>query len=218
MHRKEKAILLRRAGKSYREISDQLGISKGTLSGWFNGKKWSVAIQKQLTAATNIKWRSKIQAMSRARSLKFAALREKARMDARIQFNKLSKNQLFTSGVALYWGEGDKSPNNGSVRLGNADPALVQMFAKFLTKCCNVPHQKMRAWVLLYPDLSPEACQQYWSSALNIPPSQFHKTQKIQGRSKKRVLTNGMCYIQVSDRLLKERIIEWIQCLQLSSL
>ena len=38
--------------------------------------------------------------------------------------NKLNKNEILLKGLGLglYWGEGDKSPNNTSVRLSNTDP------------------------------------------------------------------------------------------------
>ena len=41
-------------------------------------------------------------------------------------------------GLGLYWGEGDKSPNNTSVRLANTDPLLIKKFKEFLTKICGV--------------------------------------------------------------------------------
>jgi hypothetical protein len=209
---KEQAIALRREKKSYREITAALGISKGTLSGWFNRYQWSEEIRRDLEAATRPESRARITAMSRARSEKFAALRTAARVDARTTFPSLIRDPLFAAGIALYWGEGSKNCAAGIVRLANVDPRLIKVFINFLIHCCAVPHERLRAWVLLYPDLDTAACHAYWSAQTGLPSQQFRKAQVIIGRAKNRRLRYGVCSIETSSRLLCERIDEWTQC------
>jgi len=46
---KEKAILLRKQGKSYKQIREELGIATSTLAGWFKNEPWSQEIKKRLS-------------------------------------------------------------------------------------------------------------------------------------------------------------------------
>lgn len=215
MDRKEQrtlAVTMRRLGKSYREIHAALGIPKGTLSAWFNREQWSAAIRRDLEAATRPESRARITAMSRARSEKFAALRAEARADARRRFPTLIRDPLFAIGIALYWGEGAKNCAAGVVRLPNVDPRLLKVFVRFLLSCCGVPHERLRAWILLYPDLDPVACHTYWSRQIGLPLQQFRKAQVIVGRAKRRRLAYGVCSVETCSRLLCEQIDEWTQC------
>lgn len=209
---KEQAVAMRREKKSYREITGALGISKGTLSGWFNGHPWSEEIRRDLEAATRPESRARITAMSRARSEKFAALRAEARREARARFSHLIRDPLFAIGIALYWGEGAKNCEAGVVRLANVDPRLLKVFVQFLLYCCEVPHARLRAWILLYPDLDAAVCHAYWAQQVGLPLQQFRKAQVIVGRAKTRRLKYGVCSIETSSRLLCERIDEWTQC------
>ena len=45
---KDRAIALRKTGKSYNEIQETLGIAKSTLTSWFKNQKWSQAVKNQL--------------------------------------------------------------------------------------------------------------------------------------------------------------------------
>ncbi|MFH1098589.1 MAG: hypothetical protein V1723_01535 [Candidatus Uhrbacteria bacterium] len=203
---------MRRMKKSYREIVEILGVPKGTLSSWFNRQEWSAQIQRELDAATRPIHRARFAAMARTRSAKFAALREAARVDARRTFVRHMRNSLFSTGLALYWGEGEKRLELGRLRIANVDPALLWTFTRFLTECCGTPHARLRAWVLLYPDLNEETCLRYWSRATAIPRSQFRKSQVIIGRSARRRVTHGVCTVFVCERLLCERLDEWLRC------
>lgn len=214
MTKKERAVSMRRAKKSYREISAALGIPKGTLSGWFNGEAWSAAIARELDAATRPMHRARIAAMARARSVKFAALRAEARREARVRFPKLFRSPLFVAGLALFWGEGERNVERGRVRVPNVDPDLLVAFTRFLVECAGVPRERIRPWILLYPDLDAVRCLRYWSKVLDVPSQQFQRAQVIAGRSTRRRLPYGVCTVYVSDRLLRERIDEWMHCLR----
>lgn len=210
---KEQAVAMRRAKKSYREISSALGIPKGTLSGWFNHESWSAAIARELDAATRPIHRARIVAMARARSEKFAALRAEARREAREQFPTFLSSPLFVAGLALFWGEGERNVASGRVRLPNVDPRLLSVFTRFLIECACIPCERIRPWILLYPDLDPRVCLRYWSRVLGISSNQFQRAQVIVGRSPRRRLPYGVCTVYVGDRLLRERIDEWTRCL-----
>lgn len=208
---KHLATQLRKKGKSYAKISKELGIAKSTLSDWFSRIEWSEYIKDELTRKANYIARKRLRLINKERRAMWQRWREKAREEARREFPYLKKDQLFLAGLMLYWGEGDSKIENSSVRLSNTNPYLIGLFSLFLRNVCKVPTRKIRAEIILYPDLSEEECKQFWAAALNIPKSQFTKTQFIKGRHPSKRLLYGICMVVVSSRQLKEKIFVWIE-------
>ncbi|MDP3772160.1 MAG: hypothetical protein Q8Q94_02160 [bacterium] len=147
--------------------------------------------------------------MNQARTLKWEEWRQETRREAERDFSLLSQNQLFIAGVVIYWGEGDKNPKN-PVRVSNTDPHMLNIFVKFLKTTCKLPEDRIRAHLILYPDLDDSLCKKYWSSLIGINQNLFYKTQVIQGRHETRRLGHGICSVEVSSRQLKEKILVWI--------
>jgi len=114
----------------------------------------------------------------------------------------------------LYWAEGDSKIENCSVRLTNTDPQMIRIFTHFLRKICGVPNERMRVYIILYPDLNEKTCRNYWSTISGIPYNQFIKTQFIKGRHPTKRLAYGICMINVGSRQLKEKIYVWLKLFQ----
>ncbi len=148
--------------------------------------------------------------MARARAVMWAKWRAEARKEATGEFKKLASDPLFIAGVMLYWGEGDKNPVN-PVRISNTDSRLVRIFVEFLQKSCGLPKEKVKANLILYPDLNEQMSKKYWSSTTTIPEESFTKTQFIKGRHKTKRLSYGICVVSVSSRQLKEKVLTWIE-------
>jgi len=203
----------RRMGKSYRKISQELGIPKSTLSNWFSGIKWSQRIKNDLTRKANYVAKKRLRLVNKARQKMWEQWRENFRKEAKREFPKLLNNPLFVLGTALYWGEGDHKLENGNVRLINTDPKIIRLFSKFLLDIARVQPEKLIASLILYPDLSEKTCKNFWSRVSNVPISQFQKTQFIQGRHPTKKTAYGMCTLQVYSRGLKEKILTWIDLL-----
>lgn len=108
------------------------------------------------------------------------------------------------------WGEGDKR-TRGQVRLANTDPELIRLFVFFLKNACQVPSERIKASVLIYPDLDPEMCRTYWLTRSSIKTQNFHKCVVILGRHKTRKLSYGVCSIFVTSTYFKEKILEWLR-------
>lgn len=206
---KESALALRKRGYSYNFINKKLNVPISTLSDWFSSIRWSQVIKRDLTQRAFEKVYPQLRAMSKARSLMWEKWRERARKEAAIDFKKLSLDPLFISGVMIYWGEGDKIPKN-PVRVSNVDPRLLHMFVKFLREKCGLPEGKIKAHLILYPDLTEGECKKYWSTRINVRPQLFNKTQFIKGRHKTRRLNRGICCVEITSRQLKEKILVWI--------
>lgn len=123
----------------------------------------------------------------------------------------LANNQLFVAGIMLYFGEGDKMPKNGLVRLGNVSPELLKIFISFLRKICKIDERKIKCYILLYKDLNNNDCINYWKNLLVVDRENFRKSQFIKGRHPKRKTQYGICYIEVCSQGLKEKIMTWIK-------
>ncbi|MBU2530803.1 MAG: hypothetical protein KKD35_07165 [Elusimicrobia bacterium] len=212
---KHLALKLRRKGKSYNKISEELEIPKSTLSGWLSGIKWSKDIKKELTRKANYIARKNLQRYNKKCKEKWERWRKAARQEARKDFPKLTKNPLFIAGLMIYWGEGDSKIKN-PFRLSNTDPRMIALYTKFLTESLNIPKENLRSTIILYPDLSEEKCINFWATTMGIPKSQFYKTQFIKGRHPIKRLSNGICMITCGNRQIKEKVLVWIDLLSKS--
>ena len=211
--KKDLAIELRRLKKSYNEISVELSVSKGTLSGWFKDEEWSECIRIELNRKIQEGSKERIAALAKINKKRWEAWREEFRVEARYEYPTLKHNLLFSSGLCLYWGEGDSVVSNGMVRLANRDPRMLIVFRRFLQEICSVSIEKIKLWLLLYPDNDEEECKRYWSRTVGIPITQFQKTQRIDGKHPNNRLKYGMCTIYLSSRGLKEKMKVWIDLL-----
>lgn len=207
---KDKAFELRKSGKSYREIRDEMRIPLATLSDWFRGETWSQDTRKRLTAAAQIHHTARIVELDKVRGEHLRKIYEEARAEAREDLKSYRYNPLFIAGLMLYWGEGDKATKS-SVRLSNSDPLLVKLYVDFLEKVCRIPSEKIKAQMLIYPDIDRESNLRFWSFATGIPLSRFTKSVLIEGRHKTKKLGQGVCTIVVSNSYFKAKMLEWLK-------
>jgi len=203
---------MRRSGRSYKEIQRKLKVPLATLSDWFSDRSWSKRIRERLTNEAQKVSTVRLIELDRIRGEHLVRVYEEARSEARSEFKTLQYHPLFIAGLMLYWGEGDKRTHD-HVRLTNTDPEMIKLFVFFLLKICNVPKTKIRAGVLIYPDLHDTACQMYWSGVSGLPLSHFHKCTEIVGRHKTNRLSYGVCNIIVSSTYLKAKMLEWLRLL-----
>ena len=126
---KEKAIQLRKLGKSYREIRSLLPVSKASLSLWLRDYPLSAGKMRELRDFNVKRIEHYQETRRRQRDIKLAEIykTEKARI------LPLSQNGSFLSaGLFLYWGEGSKSTLSNYVAFSNTDPAMIIFFIKWL--------------------------------------------------------------------------------------
>jgi|SRR3989344_4591006 len=86
----------------------------------------------------------------------------------------ISEGKLFGLGLGLYWGEGNKR-NLSSIRLGNTDPRLINIFISFLEKFYNIKRQKLRFGLQIFSDMSIQNALIFWQKELEVPRAQFQK-------------------------------------------
>lgn len=208
---KGKATELRREGKSYKEISRTLGIPTATLCGWFKNLDWSIEIRNYLGAKVSFSYPERLEQMVTATRKKFALLHENYRWEAVKDFATLKKSHLFTAGIMLYWGMGDKKIENCDIRLSNSDPLMIRAFYVFLVNAMQIPKEKVTFNLLLYPDLIDSVQKKFWSRVTGIPLSQFRKSVFITSRHPTKRLSNGVGMIRVGSRKYKEKLMKWIE-------
>ena len=208
---KEKAEKLRKLGKSYREIKAELGIPRTTLSDWFKNHSWSKSVAENLNKGYQSQNKARIVRLNRVRGVNLVKLYEQARKEAEEEFVTLKYDPLFISGVVIYWGEGDKASKNG-FRVANSDPLMIRVFVMFLETICG-DKQRIRASLLLYPDINDSICRSYWEEQTGLSKESFTKSTYIKGKHGSRRLKYGVCTVSFSSRYLKEKMLVWIRLL-----
>lgn len=207
------AFKLRKQGKSYNYITKATKVAKSTLSDWLRGFDWSGDIKDSLSKKVQKVHQRRLVELNNARKKKLLKWYKEAEKEAVNEFSKFKKDPLFLVGISLYWGEGDRVFKNGQVRLSNVNSKILFIFYKFLHVVCSVPKERIKAHVIIYPDLDSDKCLRFWSENVTIPLQNFSKPVLIQGRHKNNKLTNGVCSIEVSNKFLKRKILTWLDLL-----
>lgn len=209
---KENAIEMRKIGMSYKEIKSALNVPTSTLSDWFSKKEWSDEIRQRLTASAQRKHTTRLVDLNKMRGQNLVQAYEAAREEARQEFESLKYDPLFISGIMLYWGEGVKDPKQG-VKFTSSNPEMLRLYIEFLRGSCGIPIEKIRAYVLTYPEIEEKTSRAYWSKKIGLPWESFTKSSIIAGRQAKRRLGWGVCTVSVSSTYFKQKILEWIKLL-----
>jgi len=208
------ASSMRQKGDSYNKISARIGVSKSTLNYWFKNKLWSKKVKSKLTQDANKQARKRMILLGIKSREKRRLLYQQKRMEARRLYKIFHKDLLFMSGLMIYWGEGDSKLINGQIRVANSNVLMLKLFHYFILRYLPAVKDKIRVYLVLYPDLKDSACREYWSGQLGIPIDKFFKSQYIKGRSSGKKLPFGVGTIIVSSRAYKEIVIEWLKLRQ----
>lgn len=202
---KQKALVLRKEGKSYSEIKTILGISKSTLSGWLADYPLSPERIKELRDFSPRRIESFRNTMRRKRELRLSETYEQVKRD----LGPISDREILISGMLLYWGEGGKRVTS-TVVLTNTDPSMICFYLRWLY-LLGVSKSAIRAKLHLYADMDIEETTQYWSKKLNLPVSSFTKPyckkSNLIDLSYKNGFGHGTCMIRCYNQKLSSYIM-----------
>ncbi len=175
---KQRAVILRKAGKTYGEIRKIIGkeIPKSTLSLWLSKTHLSFVQRSKLNKSAE-------ENMKRGRRIAFATKqlqREKYFEVIRKRIMHLrgvirNKNVAKIALAMLYLGEGSKT-QRGFLIFGNSSPTIIGLFMRLLRYCYNVNESRLRCTVQCRADQNIQQLERHWSHITQIPHKQFYKS------------------------------------------
>lgn len=206
---KQKAIKLRKLGYSLRDVEARLGTPRSTLSGWFKSikltkskknalyKKWQLGLKKARIKAAKVNRQAKQDRINKIESL----------VTKLINNTQLAKKELEIFLAGLYLGDGFKIAE--TTALGSSNPKILKGFVCLLRHLYNIDQKKLRGAIYARADQKPDYLIKYWSRLLNIPKTQFHKTQIDRRTLAKKTIYGykGVCTVYYYDVRIKRRLI-----------
>jgi len=203
--KKEKAIQLRLEGRSYGQIMKKINISsKGTLSYWFKDIELTPEAERKLSDNIAKAKKRGLLAFNNKRTQIIRKQNQDITQKSQQQIRPLSKYELLLVGAALYWGEGcKKHPKRGYpyISFANSDPDMVKIFMRFLREGLNIPSNKIKAGVIVHPNVNIDQCKEYWASITSLPAQELWVSVNISSASQRKRHKNSLPYGTVQVRV-----------------
>lgn len=206
----EQAKELRKRGFTYEEIAKIVDVSKSTVSTWFSHETWSTVIaldNKNRAGKENSK---RISLLNTARANQMKKQKIASEQSAVTEFKHYKQNPLFVAGIMIYGSIGDRSLD-GPIRITSTQKEIHALFMRFLQEYLGVSKEKLRFWLVLYPDHIPVSVSQKWSRTLHFPVARFHKYQIIEKKSNKQTLHDGVGNTIIGGTILKQKLLKWVE-------
>ena len=165
---------LRAQAWTLKEIADELGVWKGTVSVWVRDVPFDEDVHRERELAR----KASGQAAARRRGPNKLQRRKQAEIeellaDGRRRVGTMTEKEFLLTGVALYAGEGSK--RDGSVRFANTDPRMIAFFCAWLRTFFDIDESRLRLRLYLHEGLDLDAANEFWSELTGIPVTQFGK-------------------------------------------
>lgn len=210
---KAKAIELRKEGKTFFEILQEIPVSKSSLSYWLRDIELTDS-QKSRIYGKNLNIRRKFIDYNKQKQQKIMREKENILKNSQQEIRNLSKQELKLVGIALYWAEGYKANTAKSVEFTNSDPAMISLIMKWFREICNISEDKFRVRIQIHNPSDIDEAVKFWSTRTGLLSKQFTKPYiKISPTSKGKAtnsLPYGICHIRISDTNLLTKIKGWV--------
>jgi AcrR family transcriptional regulator len=209
---REIARAMRRQGRSIRDITTLVGVSKSSVSLWVR--------DIDLTPEQHEALRERNAAYSRQRlgnSVWSAQCRERrARWQEEGRTAARQADPRHAAGCMLYWAEGSKARN--IAQMTNADPEVLRFFVAFLRRFFDVPDEQFAVTCNLFADHldRQREVEQFWLDTLGLPASSLRKSivnaySKYSQKKRKNKLPYGTCRVSVCRTQVVQHIYGAIQ-------
>ena len=206
---KEKALDLRKHGKSIRDIEISLSIPRSTLSGWFQNIKLTTLQYKLLEDRHK---KSLINARKEAVLWHNQQKTDRLKLAENEAERTLLKvaNNMETVELALallYLGEGfKKSPRTG---MGNSDPLILKFFLGVMVNIYKIDMEKIRFELHIRADQNPELMKKYWAKELNAPIYRFTSVSVDKRTAGKITYVDykGVCVIDCGNIAIQRKLV-----------
>lgn len=172
--KKEKAIFLRKQGKTYSEILSVVPVAKSTLSVWLQ----SVDLSKKQKQRVSKKKLDGAKKGAEARRKQRIDKQNKIFSEARNDISSISNRELFIIGVILYWAEGSKEKEyhpGSPFQFSNMDPRIISIILTWLFKVCKI-HKNMLIFNIFLHRSHEERLEEvkdYWAKVTGFPKDKF---------------------------------------------
>ena len=171
---KEKAIKLRREGKTYSDILRAVFVARSTLGLWLKEAKLSKPENQKFTDSKRLASLRGGQAKRKQRIEK----QSKIFLEAKSKIKTLSEYELFLIGVCLYWAEGAKEKEyypGSQFQFSNMDPKMIQVFLIWLLKVCKIDKNMIIFNIFLHQTHKNrmEEVKKYWAKVTGFPIDKF---------------------------------------------
>ena len=161
---------LRAQGWTYKEICDELGVSRSSVSTWVRDVEVDPEVwAERMRTRRNHGWAKRKATFERKRAERV----EDARAEAERVLGQMTDRDLLVAGIALYAGEGSKT--RGEVAFANSDARMIATFLSFLRTHFVIDESRLRVHLYLHDGLDLDAAFTYWSNITGIPRTQFQK-------------------------------------------
>lgn len=173
---KQKAIAMRREGKTYSEILKVVPVAKSTLSIWLRQVGLAKPQYQLITEKRKAAQRKGAQARRNQRITFSAEIFEKSEKEV----GTISSRELWLMGTMLYWAEGSKEkeyyPGSG-VEFVNSDPFMIKVFIKWLFNTFAPTREDFIFSIAIHKSYENrvEQVRKYWSEVTGFPIEHFKK-------------------------------------------
>ncbi|MBI2120442.1 MAG: hypothetical protein HYT94_02340 [Parcubacteria group bacterium] len=199
-------------GKSYSEIKERLGISKGTLSSWLQEYPLSIERIRELRDKNPKRIENFRNTMRQKKENRLLVSYEN--ISKRIF--SVSEREMFIAGFFLYWAEGTKT-TAATTSLSNTDPAMIRFFIQWL-ESFGVAKKDLRVHLHLYSDMDTSQYLSFWAKETHIPLSQFRKPyiKKVKEKdiTRKGRFGHGTCNIIYENAIVCNEVLMGMKYLQ----
>lgn len=186
---RNKAIELRRLGKSYREIQGVIRVSRGLLSGWLKDLPLNAEEASQLARRIEERrHRGRLSAKIASQARKIERERQ-AFKEAERLFVRYRKDPMFLLGVTLYWAEGAR--DGQSFRFMNADPDMILIMRRWVERYLGVSREKILARLFIHNIPGYETVPGFWLKNLGLGD---HQLKVSHYTAKNKVIRKGPGY------------------------
>ncbi|WP_051794657.1 hypothetical protein [Streptomyces sp. NRRL S-87] len=161
---------LRLRGRTYAEITAELGCSKSSVSLWVRDLPKPARRVEQGKRAARARWDRELA----ARDVERRATKEAARRDV----GPLTDRELFLVGTALYWAEGAKDKaydRRESILFVNSDPGVILVFLAWL-RLLGVDGHRIGYRVMIHESADVRAAEEYWAQLAGVDRSRLSGT------------------------------------------
>jgi hypothetical protein len=174
---RERAVALRREGRSVPDIAATLGVAKSTAYLWTRhlpldrtSEEAETRRRRHMEQMRETRWEPHRRAREEERGAIMA--------EAAASIGQLSRRDLLLLGAVAYWCEGAKEkpwrPTSLNLQFINSDEALILLFLRFV-EALGIDRTTLRYRLSIHESADVEAATRSWAEVVGVPAERFQR-------------------------------------------